>query len=55
MPITLDLVFGLISGELLDLKWHNIDFDKKLVTIEDNLVEVSKEICKERVRTNQTA
>ena len=53
MPITLDLVFGLICGELLGLKRHNIDFDKKLVTVEDNLVGISKEICKERVKTNQ--
>lgn len=53
LPITLDLVLGLRRGELLGLKWHNIDFDKKLVTIEDNLVEVSKEVCKERIKTKK--
>ena len=53
LPITLDLVLGLRRGELLGLKWHNIDFDKKLVTIEDNLVEVNKNVSKDKILTKK--
>lgn len=53
LPIILDLTLGLRRGELLGLKWHHIDFEKKLVTIEDNLVEVNKNIDEQRTLTKK--
>lgn len=53
LPITLDLILGLRRGELLGLKWHHIDFEKKIITIEDNLVEVNKDIDKNRTLTKK--
>lgn len=53
LPIVLDLVLGLRRGELLGLKWHHIDFDKKLVDIVDNLVEANKDVSKDRMVTKK--
>ncbi|MBR2507253.1 MAG: site-specific integrase [Bacilli bacterium] len=51
VPLMIDISLGLRRGELLGLKWKHIDFEKGLVSIEDNVVEVKKEIASDRVMT----
>ncbi len=51
LMLIIDISLGLRRGELLGLKWKHIDFDKKLVSIEDNVVEVSKEYNSNRTIT----
>lgn len=49
--IALSLGLGLRRGELIGLKWKNIDFNNKLVHIKENVVEVRKEQNPDRVIT----
>ena len=51
LPLMIDINLGLRRGELLGLKWKHIDFDKGLISIEDNMVEVKKEVSADRVLT----
>lgn len=51
LMLIIDISLGLRRGELLGLKWKHIDFDKKLVSIEDNVVEVGKEYDSNRTIT----
>lgn len=44
IPIILASMLGLRRGEVLGLKWSNVDFDKKTVYIRDNLVYTQKGI-----------
>lgn len=53
LPLMIDINLGLRRGELLGLKWKHIDFEKGLVTIEDNFVEVKKSISEDRVVTKK--
>ncbi|MGB7605896.1 MAG: site-specific integrase [Lutisporaceae bacterium] len=43
-PITLALGLGLRRGELLGLKWHDIDFKNKQVRIINNLIYANKKL-----------
>ena len=51
LPLMIDINLGLRRGELLGLKWKHIDFEKGLISIEDNMVEVKKEVSADRVLT----
>lgn len=51
LPLMIDINLGLRRGELLGLKWKHIDFEKGLVSIEDNMVEVKKEVSADRLLT----
>lgn len=42
LPITLDVVFGLRRGELLALKWSNIDFKERKLAVVGNLISTSR-------------
>lgn len=37
LPITLCAVYGFRRSEVLGLKWHNVDFDKRSITIAETL------------------
>lgn len=51
LPVLLAVSLGLRRGELLGLKWKHIDFDNAIISIEDNLVEVRKDISDNRTVT----
>lgn len=51
LPLMIDINLGLRRGELLGLKWKHIDFEKGLISIEDNMVEVKKEVSADRILT----
>lgn len=51
LPLMIDVNLGLRRGELLALKWKHIDFEKGFVSIEDNMVEVKKEVSADRTLT----
>ena len=51
LPLMIAVNLGLRRGELLGLKWKHIDFENGLVSIEDNLVEVEKEVSADRIVT----
>lgn len=51
LPLMIDINLGLRRGELLGLKWKHIDFERGLVSIEDNMVEVKKEVSSDRILT----
>ncbi len=51
LMLIIDINLGLRRGELLGLKWKHIDFENGLVMIEDNVVEVRKNISEDRVIT----
>ncbi len=51
LPLIIDINLGLRRGELLGLKWKHIDFEKGLVSIEDNMVEVDKSVSADRILT----
>lgn len=51
LPLMIDINLGLRRGELLALKWKHIDFEKNLVSIEDNMVEVKREVSADRILT----
>ena len=51
LPLMIDINLGLRRGELLGLKWKHIDLEKGLVSIEDNMVEVKKEVSADRILT----
>lgn len=51
LPLMIDINLGLRRGELLALKWKHIDFNKGLISIEDNMVTVKKEVSADRVLT----
>jgi len=42
IPITLAVSLGLRRGELLGLRWENVDLEKRTITVSDNLVPTSK-------------
>jgi len=42
LPVNLAAVLGLRRGELLGLKWQNVNFESRSITICDNLVPTSK-------------
>ena len=42
LPVTIAASLGLRRGELLGLKWENVDLDGKTISICDNLVPTSK-------------
>lgn len=42
LPVALAAVMGLRRGEVLGLRWCDIDFDKKKLTVCNNLVQTSK-------------
>ena len=37
LPITLCAIYGFRRSEVLGLKWHNVDFEKKTITIAETL------------------
>ena len=51
LPLTIAVSLGLRRGELLGLKWKHIDFENGLVSIEDNMVEVQKDVSEDRILT----
>ena len=51
LPLMIDINLGLRRGELLGLKWKHIDFEKGFVSIEDNMIEVKKEVSADRLLT----
>lgn len=51
LPLMIDINLGLRRGELLGLKWKHIDFEKSCVSIEDNMVEVKREVSSDRLLT----
>lgn len=51
LPLMIDINLGLRRGELLALKWKHIDFEKGLISIEDNMVEVDRKVSTDRVLT----
>ena len=51
LPLIIDINLGLRRGELLALKWKHIDFEKGLVSIEDNMVEVDRSVSADRILT----
>ena len=50
-PLMIDINLGLRRGELLGLKWKHIDFENKLISIEDNVVEVESDVSPDRIFT----
>lgn len=44
LPIVLALDCGLRRGEILGLKWNNIDFDSEIIHVENNLQKVGNEL-----------
>ena len=51
LPLMIDINLGLRRGELLGLKWKHIDFENKLISIEDNVVEVESDVSPDRIFT----
>ncbi len=51
LPLMIDINLGLRRGELLALKWKHIDFEKGLISIEDNMVEVDRRVSADRILT----
>ncbi len=49
--IALSVSLGLRRGELIGLKWKNIDFNNKVIHIKENVVEVRKEQNPDRIIT----
>jgi len=42
LPVAIAAALGLRRGELLGLKWENVDLDNKTISVRDNLVPTSK-------------
>ncbi|OPY55788.1 MAG: putative prophage phiRv2 integrase [Pelotomaculum sp. PtaU1.Bin035] len=42
LPISLAVALGLRRGELLGLRWGDVDFDQKCITVNNNLVQTRK-------------
>lgn len=51
LPLMIDINLGLRRGELLGLKWKHIDFENGLISIEDNVVEVERDVSPDRIFT----
>lgn len=49
--VSLAVSLGLRRGELTGLKWNHIDFDKRVINIKENVVEVRKEQNADRIVT----
>ena len=43
LPMMIEICLGLRRGELLALKWHHVDLDKGILSVEENLVTVVNE------------
>lgn len=43
LPLMIEICIGLRRGELLALKWHHIDFENGILSVEENLVTVVNE------------
>ena len=41
--LMIEICLGLRRGELLALKWHHVDFDEGIISIEENLVTIKNE------------
>lgn len=54
VPICLEVALGLRRGELLALKWQDIDFDNCKVKIRNNLVQVGNEIIIKEPKTESS-
>lgn len=54
VPICLDVALGLRRGELLALKWEDIDFENCKVKIRNNLVQVGNEIITKEPKTESS-
>ena len=48
LPITLAVTLGLRRGELLALRWENVDLDNMSIKICENMIEVDKETSPDR-------
>lgn len=43
LPLMIEICIGLRRGELLALKWHHIDFERGVLSVEENLVTVNNQ------------
>lgn len=43
LPLMIEICIGLRRGELLALKWHHVDFENGILSVEENLVTVVNE------------
>lgn len=54
MPAILSLALGLRRGEVLGLKWSNIDFDNNVVFIKETLVCTNKEVILKEPKSEES-
>lgn len=52
MFITLALATGMNRAEICGLKWDDVNFDKKLISVSRNLVKVDKDIIEKETKTS---
>ena len=49
--LMIEICLGLRRGELLALKWHHVNFDEGIISIEENLVTVANERITKKPKT----
>jgi len=54
VPITICCHYALRRGEVLGLQWKNIDFDKRIITIQNSVVRAGKAIFQESTKTQSS-
>ena len=52
LPMMIEICLGLRRGELLALRWHHVDFDEGILSVEKNLVTVMNERITKSPKTN---
>ena len=55
VPVALMLFLGLRRGELLGLRWDDVDLVRGLVTVRNNLVRVGKELQLKSPKTEDSS
>lgn len=54
VPITICCHYALRRGEVLGLQWKNIDFEKRIITIQNSVVRAGKAIFQESTKTQSS-
>jgi integrase len=49
-PLRLAVLYGVRRSELLALKWDDVDFDRRTITVDEGLVEVHGGRCGQKER-----
>ena len=54
LPMMIEICLGLRRGELLALRWHHVDFEEGVLSVEENLVTVVNEMITAAAQNGRT-